>query len=193
MVVDGETIDLVPPIVALIGAEGFDPSGFEGRGDDAEPFYLRLADGRFLALPVSRLAPIIAAIYELACGGALAGKSGKLRLSLADAAGIADFEKATLAAGLVWRGGERLREMGRKLSVAGGLPRAKLPEIFKATLRPYQEQGVSWLAFLRDIGLGGVLADDMGLGKTVQALALIAIEKAAGRLRRPRWWSRRPA
>ncbi len=52
--VDGETIDLAPPIVALIGAEGFDPSGFEGRGDDAEPFYLRLADGRFLALPVSR-------------------------------------------------------------------------------------------------------------------------------------------
>ncbi len=185
VVVDGETIDLVPPIVALIGAEGFDPSGFEGRGDDAEPFYLRLADGRFLALPVSRLAPIVAAIYELACGGALAGKTGKLRLSLADAAGIADFEKATLAAGLIWRGGEKLREMGRKLSVAGGLPRAKLPDIFRATLRPYQEQGVSWLAFLRDVGLGGVLADDMGLGKTVQALALIAIEKAAGRLTTP--------
>ena len=32
VVVDGETIDLVPPIVALIGAEGFDPSAFEGRG-----------------------------------------------------------------------------------------------------------------------------------------------------------------
>ncbi len=185
VVVDGETIDLVPPIVALIGADGFDPSSFEGRGDDAEPFYLRLADGRFLALPASRLAPIVAALYELACGGALAGKTGKLRLSLADAAGIADFEKATLAAGLVWRGGEKLREMGRKLSAASGLPRAELPDIFKAALRPYQEQGVSWLALLRDVGLGGVLADDMGLGKTVQALALIAIEKAAGRLTSP--------
>ena len=38
---------------------------------------------------------------------------------------------------------------------------------------------------LREVGLGGVLADDMGLGKTVQALAFIAIEKAAGRLDRP--------
>ena len=185
VVVDGETIDLVPPIVALIGAEGFDPGAFEGRGDDTEPLYLRLADGRFLALPASRLAPIVAAIYELACGGALAGKNGRLRLSSADAAGIADFEKATVAAGLLWRGGEKLRDMGRKLSAAGGLPRVDLPEMFKATLRPYQEQGVSWLAFLRDVGLGGVLADDMGLGKTVQALALIAIEKAAGRLATP--------
>jgi superfamily II DNA or RNA helicase len=185
VVVDGETIDLVPPIVALIGADGFDPSAFERRDDDTEPFYLRLADGRFLALPASRLAPIVSAIHELACGGALTGKTGKLRLSPADAAGLADFEKATLAAGLVWRGGEKLREMGRKLSAAGGLPRAELPDIFKATLRPYQEQGVSWLAFLRDAGLGGVLADDMGLGKTVQALALIAIEKAAGRLTTP--------
>src|SRR5262249_28124300 len=31
----------------------------------------------------------------------------------------------------------------------------------------------SWLAFLRDAGLGAVLADDMGLGKTVQALAAL--------------------
>lgn len=185
VVVDGETIDLVPPIVALIGADGFDPGAFESRDDDTEPFYLRLPDGRFLALPASRLAPIVCAIYELACGGALTGKSGRLRLSSADAAGIADFEQVTRAAGLVWRGGEKLRDMGRKLAAAGGLPRVDLPDIFKARLRPYQEQGVSWLAFLRDVGLGGVLADDMGLGKTVQALALIAIEKASGRLTAP--------
>lgn len=185
VVVDGETIDLVPPVLALIVAEGFDPSAFESRVDDAEPFYLRLSDGRFLALPVVRVAPIVLAIYELACGGALSGKIGKLRLSPADAAGLAAFERATLGAGFVWRGGEKLREMGRRLTAADGLPRAELPESFTATLRPYQQQGVSWMAFLRDVGLGGVLADDMGLGKTVQALALIAIEKATARLTTP--------
>jgi len=50
------------------------------------------------------------------------------------------------------------------------VPEAPLPSDVTATLRPYQRQGVSWLSFLRDAGLGAVLADDMGLGKTLQAL-----------------------
>ena len=53
-----------------------------------------------------------------------------------------------------------------------GLPRAALPPDLRATLRAYQQQGVDWLAFLRDAGLGGILADDMGLGKTLQALCI---------------------
>jgi non-specific serine/threonine protein kinase len=48
------------------------------------------------------------------------------------------------------------------------------PEEFAGTLRPYQQRGLAWLAFLESLGLGGVLADDMGLGKTVQLLALMA-------------------
>jgi SNF2 family DNA or RNA helicase len=46
-------------------------------------------------------------------------------------------------------------------------------ESFHGTLRPYQQRGLSWLSFLRGVGLGSCLADDMGLGKTVQALALV--------------------
>ncbi|MEZ5269510.1 MAG: SNF2-related protein [Microthrixaceae bacterium] len=41
-----------------------------------------------------------------------------------------------------------------------------------ASLRPYQREGLDWLAFLYQHRLGGILADDMGLGKTVQTLAL---------------------
>ncbi len=44
----------------------------------------------------------------------------------------------------------------------------------KATLRPYQEQGLQWLWFLYCHGLSGLLCDDMGLGKTHQAMALLA-------------------
>ena len=51
-----------------------------------------------------------------------------------------------------------------------GLPRAAAP---------YQQRGLSWLAFLAELGLGACLADDMGLGKTVQLLALEAHERAA--------------
>ncbi len=47
------------------------------------------------------------------------------------------------------------------------------PPSLRATLRPYQARGYSWLAFLAERGLGACLADDMGLGKTLQTLALI--------------------
>ncbi|MCK5763933.1 MAG: DEAD/DEAH box helicase, partial [Clostridiales bacterium] len=44
---------------------------------------------------------------------------------------------------------------------------------FTGTLRDYQEKGLNWLYFMKNLGLGACLADDMGLGKTVQALAVI--------------------
>src|SRR5207249_359027 len=47
------------------------------------------------------------------------------------------------------------------------------PPGFHGELRPYQRDGLGWLAFLRRFGFGGCLADDMGLGKTVQVLALL--------------------
>ncbi|MFN3602196.1 MAG: DEAD/DEAH box helicase [Dietzia sp.] len=56
-----------------------------------------------------------------------------------------------------------------------------IPEWFRATLRPYQSDGVRWLSALSRTDTGAVLADDMGLGKTMQVLALTAAEHAAGR------------
>ena len=47
----------------------------------------------------------------------------------------------------------------------------------RATLRPYQQQGLRWLWYVTRLGLGGCLADDMGLGKTVQVIALMVLEK----------------
>ena len=52
------------------------------------------------------------------------------------------------------------------------------PDSLRADLRPYQQRGLSWLAFLSRVGLGACLADDMGLGKTLQLLALEATERA---------------
>ncbi len=65
------------------------------------------------------------------------------------------------------------------------LPMITQPAGFIGELRPYQQRGLSWLAFLDRFGLGGCLADDMGLGKTIQLLALMVLEreemKLAGR------------
>ena len=53
----------------------------------------------------------------------------------------------------------------------------ELGKQLRATLRPYQEQGVHWLRELTQLGLGACLADDMGLGKTIQVLALLLLHK----------------
>jgi len=45
--------------------------------------------------------------------------------------------------------------------------------LLKATLRPYQVEGVQWLINHRKNGLGACLADDMGLGKTLQTIAAL--------------------
>ncbi|MET7595859.1 MULTISPECIES: DEAD/DEAH box helicase [unclassified Streptomyces] len=46
------------------------------------------------------------------------------------------------------------------------------PAALAATLRDYQVRGLSWLARMTSLGLGGCLADDMGLGKTITLIAL---------------------
>ena len=67
----------------------------------------------------------------------------------------------------------------QKLLDASGcsIPTLEKPQNFCGDLRPYQLHGLSWLAFLNQIGCGACLADDMGLGKTIQFLALLAYER----------------
>ncbi|KAI9934271.1 TATA-binding protein-associated factor mot1 [Aspergillus wentii] len=50
----------------------------------------------------------------------------------------------------------------------------KMPIAIKAELRPYQQDGVNWLAFLNRYNLHGILCDDMGLGKTLQTICIVA-------------------
>lgn len=76
------------------------------------------------------------------------------------------------------------RDLARTLREVASVPAVETPPGFRAKLRPYQREGLAWLALLHAHRLGGILADDMGLGKTVQILALIAHARAAGE-RRP--------
>jgi superfamily II DNA or RNA helicase len=66
---------------------------------------------------------------------------------------------------------QAIRTLRKKVAEFKGLPRVEIPPGFSGTLRPYQHEGVDFLAYASSLGLGAVLADDMGLGKTVQALA----------------------
>ena len=181
--VDGQRVDLVPALLALIRSGKADQlRAPEVESDETTPLMLRLANGRFLAIPLARIRPIIAPLLELFEGRT---DDETLRVSSLDAADIAAAEAATRNAGIVWNGADAIRALGRQLRNAGGIPNITVPSAFTATLRPYQAHGVDWLGFLRSAQLGGVLADDMGLGKTVQALAHLVVEQEAGRLDRP--------
>lgn len=65
-------------------------------------------------------------------------------------------------------------ELRQALINFSGIKHTSPGDCFKGVLRPYQQEGVDWLAFLYEHGFHGLLADDMGLGKTVQVLAFIS-------------------
>ena len=60
--------------------------------------------------------------------------------------------------------------------VKGGIDNKDNKNINLLTIkyRPYQLHGISWMLYLRDLGLHGLLCDDMGLGKTIQSISLFA-------------------
>ena len=69
--------------------------------------------------------------------------------------------------------GDGMRSILAGLREPGRLGQPDVGDALKATLRPYQQEGLAWLRFLTELGLGACLADDMGLGKTIQTLALL--------------------
>jgi superfamily II DNA or RNA helicase len=145
----------------------------------------RLDDGRLLPLPADRLVPVLKALMELIGPRTDTLKDGRVHLHRAEAAALAAASNA-LGDGVAWAASaERLVALGETLRRGLSLKAVRPPASLKAKLRPYQQQGLAWLDFLRESGFGGVLADDMGLGKTLQALAFLMREKAQGRLNQP--------
>ena len=137
--------------------------------------------GGFIRLPTDALKPWLAALLELVGDRAHNFSGDSLRLSRLDALRAS----ASLGEGAVWDGAKSLRDMLRQLTGHGELPAMAVPQSVLANLRPYQQQGLNWLQFLRRYRLDGILADDMGLGKTLQTLVHIQVEKDAGRLTLP--------
>ena len=70
---------------------------------------------------------------------------------------------------------ETLERIRRPETIDACQPGRDLP----ATLRHYQIDGVRWLWFMTELGLGACLADDMGLGKTIQVIDLLLQRKRA--------------
>ncbi len=126
--------------------------------------YVRLDDGSFAPFDANAVRQLLDRELELVTA---AGKSGKI--PLAHAGRIQELLQAVGESNV----SANARQLFAKLSDIEQIEAVKKPRALKATLRPYQEAGLSWLRFVHDIASGGVLADDMGLGKTVQTIALL--------------------
>ncbi len=130
--------------------------------------YVRLSDNSYAPFNAERVQQLIDREVEVL---AAAGKTGKLPLSQAGRIQelLEQADESVVSAGA--------KQLFARLSDIDTIKPAKKPKNLKATLRPYQEQGLSWLRFIHEIGSGGVLADDMGLGKTIQTIALLLLLK----------------
>ena len=172
-------LSLLPALIAAVAEQPLDPA----TGLPALPPYMYLSslDGAgYVRLPTEALRPWLAALLELVGDRSHDFSGEHLRLSRLDALRTS----AALGQGVQWQGAAALRALVNSLH-GGVLPEVMVPDSVRAELRPYQQQGLNWLQFLRTHGLAGVLADDMGLGKTLQTLAHIQVEKDAGRLTHP--------
>ncbi|HTJ84013.1 MAG TPA: SNF2-related protein [Polyangiaceae bacterium] len=130
--------------------------------------YVRLEDGSFAPFDANELQAMLDREIELITS---AGKGGKIPLAQAGRVQelLEHAQSSNVSAGA--------KELFHKLLNIDEIESAKKPRALKATLRPYQEAGLSWLKFIHALGSGGVLADDMGLGKTVQTIALLLATK----------------
>ncbi len=167
----------------------------DGAAAPARMLQVRIDPKHIIRLPWARVAPLLDALVELgdtrrrnlarkprAPGARVSRAARMLRLSKLDLARVLALAER---GNLTWVGAPDLREFAQRLAHFDHVEAVTVPRTLKAQLRPYQSAGLNWLQFLREYGLGGLLADDMGLGKTLQTLAHVCLEKEQGRLTHP--------
>ena len=169
----GNCYDLLDAIAVLVQQQPdlLDPQAFNDL-DDSQIFTLKTAlDKPDLALSVRDIKPVL-----LHLRGIL--QQEERSIDRYDASQLLEVQHHL---GMAWQVSDRLQQFAQKFK-QGYQQQLPTPQGFQGELRPYQQQGLGWLQFLRETQHGGILADDMGLGKTAQTLAHLLMEKQAGHL-----------
>lgn len=171
--IDGKRVSLVPVLIECIDS-GLTPAALEGRGDQKFLLVLPEPGQPVLAIPARRLLVLLRFLEELLATRP-ARRDGRLMLDKVRAAQLQSLD------GLPIRVPDEIAALAQRLRDFRSVQPAVPPRGLQAQLRPYQLEGLSWMQFLREFGLHGLLADDMGLGKTLQTLSHLLTEKEAGR------------
>jgi len=176
---NGERVNLLPCLVRYLETR---PSSCSLSAIEKWPKEKKIPiqlgeSGKFVALPAGKLHSILGILSELFDRDSVS-EEGTVRLHKVRAAQLIRAEGQEA---LVETAPEELLRQAEEIESLKPKKNPEAPEGFLATLRPYQQDGFEWLQFLREQGLGGILADDMGLGKTIQTLCHLHYEKKSGR------------
>lgn len=176
--VDGEKISLVPLLSRLFKNDSrwLNADEIQKIKDDAQ-FFFETPQGKRFAIPANRLKPIASTLMDLFNG------NENIRISALDAPRLADLIETRQ--NWQFKNSDEIIAMAKRLQECQKPQPVQPPQNFLLQLRHYQLEGLSWLQYLREHRLSGILADDMGLGKTAQTLAHIQLEKEQGRLTLP--------
>lgn len=197
--IDGETLDLAPLLADLLRRDARWLNAQQMAAiDDLAIIKLRAPGGKRIEAPAGPLKAIVGAMVDLLTdptrnqrqdGDPLRLGAWEARRIEALRAGLVQAHRVGTVNGWSndWQlqGDAGLAQLAQRLRRIGTPQPVTAPAGLQVQLRSYQLEGVAWLQYLREQGLGGILADDMGLGKTAQALAHVLLEKEAGRLTRP--------
>ena len=197
--IDGQTLDLAPLLADLLRRDARWLNARQMAAlDEIAIISLRAPGGQRIDAPAGPLKAIVGAMVDLLTDPTRnQRKEGDpLHLGAWEVRRIEALRAALVQAHRVgtvngwnndWQlqGDAGLAQLAKRLRSIGTPQPVAAPQGLQVQLRPYQLEGLAWLQYLREQGLGGILADDMGLGKTAQALAHVLTEKEAGRLTRP--------
>nr|WP_296021463.1 DEAD/DEAH box helicase [uncultured Acidovorax sp.] len=197
--IDGETLDLAPLLADLLRRDARWLNAQQMAAiDDLAIIKLRAPGGKRIEAPAGPLKAIVGAMVDLLTdptrnqrqdGDPLRLGAWEARRIEALRAGLVQAHRVGTVNGWSndWQlqGDVGLAQLAQRLRRIGTPRPVTAPAGLQVQLRPYQLEGLAWLQYLREQGLGGILADDMGLGKTAQGLAHVLLEKEAGRLTRP--------
>lgn len=178
---DGQRVNLLDALLGLLDSVPDDASLSRLERRSLKFFALPVDDQRYVRVPRDLLWDLFEVLRELYSGRRAPGGLTVCRYQGGSVEALAE---------VLTRGQEPLRRYGVALKASAAVesteaaPRLAAAGV-QATLRSYQEAGVTWLQRLREANLGGVLADDMGLGKTLQTIAHLCIEHARREVTKP--------
>lgn len=180
--ISGQEINILPYLVKAINSGKW-------QNNTDQDLNLKLNDGSNISLAQETIKQILSTLTELYDDKSLSTDQ-QLALSTTQLIRVNQLqaalsEKKNSQSTLEINGDQWLREKAKQLSGSTSLKMVKQPKNIQVKLRDYQQFGLSWLQFLSQHQLGGILADDMGLGKTLQMLAHILMEKNNKRLTHP--------
>lgn len=179
ILIDNKSVSIVPLVVDLMNR--LDRETLNNFPNNLQ-MKLPMSGGKVLKISWGRIKPLLQLLLQYS--NRAVNKDPNLKITRYQLLLMQEVEQAILASAARWRGTEGVQANLQKLTTIAALTAIPKPIGLQTELRDYQQQGVNWLAFLRESQFAGVLADDMGLGKTVQTLALLQHEKEQGRLKK---------